>query len=172
MGRKVMKLLAGLPFLFLGWPLLAQTANIGQTSGLLSLPGAGQFVANIAAQVKAVGLVDLQGDIGGGFYLPVRTLTSTQSSVSTTPPVNYISFGVSGVTSTNVSWRPKFTILFNATTLLNRAEQNWPWYNKHVTKANLPNLWIGPDMQGPFPGDDFQWKNYKQYLGGIIGIGW
>jgi hypothetical protein len=138
--------------------------NIGNTSDLITIPGITDAVASALKQTKAVGLVDLNGNVGGGAYLPIRTLHDSSN-------VNYASVGIAGLTKQTDHWRALGTVLFDITSSFHRIEGLSSWYSSHVSKAALPDVWLGPDIQVPMPGDKVQFKDIRSLLGFTLAIG-
>lgn len=142
----------------------ASAENIGNTQGLLSVPGIAQAVADSAKSMKAVGFVDLDGNIGGGSMLPIRQLHDSSG-------VNYFAVGPGGLIKQSEHFRPRMVAVFDLSAIFRRIEGMSPWYQAHVSKITLPDFWIGPNVLTPFPGDKFQWNQWKQYLGFSVSVG-
>ena len=158
------KLLLAFCLLLPGFPVKAQDQNIGDTQSLLSVPGMAQAAADFVKSMKAVGLLDLKGNLGGGTMLPLRQLHDAEG-------INYAAAGIGGLIKQQEHFRPRFVFLCDSSAIIRRLERQNVWYSNHVSSIKLPDFWLGPNIQIPFPGDNFQWKDWRRYLGGAVSIG-
>src|SRR6185295_17657746 len=105
----------------------AMAQNVGNTQDLLSVPGLTQAVADAVKQSKAVGFVDLQGNLGFGSMIPVRQLHDSSG-------VNYFAVGPGGSIKQGEHFRPRVIALFDLSAIIRKLEHNSAWYEAHVSK--------------------------------------
>lgn len=140
------------------------------TDTLLSIPGLGEFAAEAWKNKRLVGIVDFKGQLAGGGFLPFRTF-HTLAGVDT----GHV--GLGGIIKEGEHFRPRFMVDVNASVLLNRAETGWGWYDKHTKRLKMPDVWIGPNVVLPMPGDKTTWKDFANlqtilpYLGASVSFG-
>lgn len=140
--------------------LVLVSVSTARAQDLLSVPGLTEAVATYAKQAKAVGLVDFNGTLGTGGFLPLRTFHDTAN-------INYVEAGIGGNIKQGEHVKPLGIIDLDISSIWRRAE-NFQWYNTHVTKVVLPDVWIGPYLD---PVSFTTWKNWKQCLGATVTVG-
>jgi hypothetical protein len=142
----------------------ARAQSVGNTKDLLSIPGLASAAADAIKESKAVGFVDFHGAYGAGAMLPIRQLHDSSG-------VNYYAIGPGGLIKQDGHFRPRIIQLLDLSAIVRRLENKSDWYKAHVSKITLPDVWVGPQILIPFPGDNFQWKNARDYAGGAVSIG-
>ena len=151
--------------------LLIASSVMAQESPLLSIPGMTQAVATYAKSMKAVGIVDLDGQLSAGGFLPIRTVHDSAG-------INYFAAGIGGIVKEREHFNARVMGLFDLSAITRRIENGWPWWSSHVEKLTLPDFWLGPNLILPMPGDSVTWRDFGNvrtwtgYLGASVAIGW
>mgnify|MGYP001589205731 CR=1 FL=1 len=141
--------------------LLASPAS----AGLLDINGLADLAAEKAKETRAATLIDITGTFSGAIYLPIWTFHTTGTADA--PGVNLISLGAGGALREGGNKQALLTLTFNGPGLSGRL-WNSDWARAHLTRTKLPELWIGPYLKAPTPGQ--KWVIGRE-VGGIVSIG-
>ena len=142
--------------------LCLMVAPAVHAESLLSVPGLASVIAEGISKSKAVGLVDLNGQVSGGAFLPIRTLHDALG-------ISYLELGMGGAIKQTEHLKPLFIADFDLSAIFRRLEGRSAWYESHVNKLKLPDFWIGPAIRIPLiPRDTWTWKNS---VGGSLSVG-
>lgn len=150
--------------------LLASPAAAEGSDSLLTIPGLADFATEAWKGKRIVGIVDFEGKIAGGGFLPMRTY-------HTGAGVDVAHVGIGGIIKQGESFRPRFMVDVNSSAILHRFEGGWGWYDRHTRRLKTPDVWIGPNIMLPMPGDRTTWKDFGSlrtwlpYIGASISLG-
>ena len=146
--------------------LLAGLTSKASAGGLLDIGGLAELVAQKAKESKAASLVSLEGKVSGGVYLPIWTYHSPLDGKET----DFYEMGIGGDIARKENARPLLTMTANAPALSGRFWSS-AWAKTHVRRSVFPPIWFGPQFRIPVPSDKFQWRDWKEYVGAIVSIG-
>lgn len=136
-------------------------------SGSMTLGGVPQLIANKLLEAKPCGLVDFDGHIGGGAYVPTWTFHDMNGT-------SYVEVGDIGYRSIQGS-KPSILLMPAAVDITSISGRMWnfQWANNHVTRSKYPDMFLGPTALLPLDGvqiRQLKLKNYKDWLGAVASI--
>jgi len=159
----------------MGCTLMAALTAPARATDLLSIPGLASLAAEKAKEGKACGLVNFEGEVAAGAYLPVWTFHGKYESGQDGKPVrdpmrDYLEFGLGGAIKQGENMRPLLTIDANLPALSGRLWSS-EWSRAHLRRTVFPPMWFGPQVKMPLPGDRFRWDDWRDWLGFIVSVG-
>lgn len=135
--------------------------GIARADSLFSIPGLASAAADAAKSSKAIGLVDLNGHVSGGAFVPLRTLHDGSG-------INYMEVGIGGAIKQEEHFKPLGIVNFDLSAIFRKVENYSSWYGNHVAKKTLLDFWAGPYIATPLPGYLWTWKSA---VGGSVSMG-
>lgn len=116
---------------------------VSAPTGVLTLGGIPKMIADKIQEAKPAGIVDFNGHVGGGGYLPIYTFHDMS--------------GVSYVEVFNVGYRaiqaqkPSVMLMPVAIDVTSVSSRIWnfQWARNHVTRSHFPDLFLGPTVLLP-----------------------
>ena len=145
--------------LFMG----AASPVFAQESSLLSIPGLADLAVDAIKHSRAIGLLDLHGNMSGGSYIPLRKLHDGEGK-----PYAAAGFGATIKDGENV--RPRFVLEFDISQTWRKLEGKIKWYESHIDKLKLPDIWIGISPSPPLD-RSFTWGTWQDWIGVSISVG-
>lgn len=134
-----------------------------QAQSLLSVPGLTDAVATYAKQAKAIGVYGLDNKFSMGGFVPIRTLHDSEQ-------IKYLQLGPGGIIKQNEHAKGGLVITSDVSAVVRKIEGRSAWYQAHVDKVTLPDIWIGFSVLPPFD-ESFTWGGYKGWMGLSLAIG-
>lgn len=142
---------------------LLSLPSVGMCQSLLSVPGLADAVAEGAKNSHAIGIVDLDGKLSAGAFLPIRMLHDSAG-------VNYLAIGPGGVIKQGENMKGGIVTHLDITAITRKLEGRSAWYQAHVSTIKLPSFWLGPSILPPL-NSSFTWRKWKSWIGMSISVG-